>query len=297
MEQGIRIRTVFLLYFIMAMWMPQMLSAQSCLSEGITFRTQSQIDSFPINYPNCTEIVGDVTIIPISEIVNLDSLYVVTAIGGELMINQCLSLLTLNGLHNLQNIGGSLTIVNNINLKNLHALSNLRTIGLVLTIFNNDRIKTLHGLDSLDSESIVALSISNNNSLSWCAVESVCQYIADPNASVVINENSSDCYSVEIVEGFCQHVGIPVSITDPRLSAYPNPFTTSTAIEYEVYTRSNIQYTVYNSVGEAVVVGEERNVMPGNHTITLSLHHLPAGLYYSVLRSGEGVSVVKVVKQ
>ena len=281
----------------MAMWMPQMLTAQSCLPDGITLRTQSQIDSFPINYPTCTEIEGDVTIIPISEIVNLDSLYVVTSIGGELMINQCLSLLTLNGLHNLQNIGGSLTIVNNINLKNLHALSNLRTIGLILTIFNNDRIKTLHGLDSLDAESIVALAISYNNSLSWCAVESVCQYIANPNAPVGIMGNSTDCISVEVVEEFCQHVGIPESITDPQLSAYPNPFTTSTTIGYELKEISNIQFTIYNVIGEVVYNAEDHIMPQGIHTVTWSPSHLPEGMYYGVLRSEEGVSVVKMVKQ
>ena len=30
-----------------------------CLPEGITFTTQSQIDSFQVNYPGCTEIEGD----------------------------------------------------------------------------------------------------------------------------------------------------------------------------------------------------------------------------------------------
>lgn len=33
-----------------------------CLPDGITFPTQSQIDSFPVYYPGCTEIQGDVEI-------------------------------------------------------------------------------------------------------------------------------------------------------------------------------------------------------------------------------------------
>ena len=37
-------------------------TAQSCLPEGIVFTNQSQIDQFQINYPNCTEIEGDVVI-------------------------------------------------------------------------------------------------------------------------------------------------------------------------------------------------------------------------------------------
>ncbi len=34
----------------------------SCLPDGITFSTQAEIDSFQTNYPNCTEIHGDVGI-------------------------------------------------------------------------------------------------------------------------------------------------------------------------------------------------------------------------------------------
>ena len=33
--------------------------SQPCLPEGITFSTQQQIDDFPNDFPNCTEIEGD----------------------------------------------------------------------------------------------------------------------------------------------------------------------------------------------------------------------------------------------
>jgi hypothetical protein len=82
-----------------------------------------------------------------------------------------------------------------------------------------------------------------------------------------------------------------------RISAYPNPFTTSTTLEYELYTICNIQYTVYNMMGEMVFYSQENMLPPGRHTITWSPGHLPAGLYYGVLRSEEGVSVVKMVKE
>ena len=285
------------LCLIMALLMPRSLTAQSCLPEGITFRTQSQIDSFPINYPNCTEIEGDVKIIPKSEIVSLDSLRAITSIGGQLMIASCIDLPTLSGLNNLQNIGGSLTIASNLKLMNLTALNNLRSIGFTLTIFNNDRIKTLFGLDSLDAETISNLDISYNNSLSWCAIESVCQYIANPNGSIGIMENSIDCNSVEVVEEFCQHVGIPEQRSKPSLSTFPNPFTTSTTIEYELTEPSRVQLTIYNAIGEEVYKGEDRLMPLGKHSFTWSADRLPEGMYYAVLRSEEGVSVVKMLKQ
>ena len=35
---------------------------QSCLEEGFIFTQQAEIDDFQVNYPNCTEIIGDITI-------------------------------------------------------------------------------------------------------------------------------------------------------------------------------------------------------------------------------------------
>ena len=58
MEQGIRIRTLIILLLLLSGTFG--IYAQPCLPEGITFTTQSQMDSFPILYPNCTEIEGDV---------------------------------------------------------------------------------------------------------------------------------------------------------------------------------------------------------------------------------------------
>ena len=92
-------------------------------------------------------------------------------------------------------------------------------------------------------------------------------------------------------------VGIEEYSSTPNLISYPNPFTTSTTIEYELYTICNIQYTVYNMMGEVVFYSQENMLPPGRHKITWSPGHLPAGLYYGVLRSGDGMSVVKMVKQ
>ena len=36
--------------------------SQSCLPNGIHFKRQYQIDDFVTNFPNCTEIEGDVII-------------------------------------------------------------------------------------------------------------------------------------------------------------------------------------------------------------------------------------------
>jgi len=276
--------------------MPQVLSAQSCLPEGITFTTQAQIDSFPINNPNCTEIEGYVIIPYPNNVSSLQGLNTISAIGGELLISDCNELTTLEGLNNLQSIGGGLSLISNDNLSSLSALHNLRSIGGGLTVSWNNRIKSLSGLDSINAETISDLHIIYNDSLSWCAIESVCQYIANPNGYILLH-NSYGCDSVEVVEEFCQHVGIREQQSEPKLSIYPNPFTTSTTIEYELIEPSHVQLTIYNAIGETIYVAVDRMMTVGKHTFTWSADQFPEGLYYAVLRSEEGVSIVKMIKQ
>ena len=78
---------------------------------------------------------------------------------------------------------------------------------------------------------------------------------------------------------------------------YPNPFTTSTTIEYELTEPSHVQLSIYNAIGETIYVAEEGILPQGKHTFSWTPERLPEGMYYAVLRSEEGVSVVKMVKQ
>jgi len=92
-------------------------------------------------------------------------------------------------------------------------------------------------------------------------------------------------------------IGIEENINSLRhVLAYPNPFTTSTTIEFALDGKSKIQISIFNTIGEEVF-NKEDHLGQGTHQFSWSPHHLPAGLYYAVLRSEEGVSVVKMVKE
>jgi len=134
--------------------------AQSCLPLGIEFMTQSQIDSFQINYPNCTQIDGNVEILG-SGITNLNGLNVLTSIGGYLVISGIDNLISLTGLNSLTYIGDFFWIDTNPVLTNLTGLDNLTFIGGDFSInWNNDLIN-LVGLQNLNS-------IGNNVIISNC---------------------------------------------------------------------------------------------------------------------------------
>jgi len=124
--------------------------SQSCLPEGIIFSTQAQIDSFQINYPNCTEIEGDVNISN-SNITNLNGLNVLTSIYGHLYIEENSELTSLTGLDNLTYIGGSTKIYRNDTLVSIAGLNNVSYIGGYLSIIVNKNLTNLTGLVNLAS--------------------------------------------------------------------------------------------------------------------------------------------------
>jgi len=111
-------------------------------------------------------------------------------------------------------------------------------------------------------------------------------------------DNDIGLYSV-LSQGYCDsiHTGISEYEYQEAVSVYPNPFSTSTTIEYELYSKSNMQFTVYNMMGETVHHDLYNMMQAGSHKITWSPGVLPSGLYYGVLRTEEKVSVVKLVKQ
>ncbi|MBP6979165.1 MAG: T9SS type A sorting domain-containing protein [Bacteroidales bacterium] len=121
----------------------------SCLPEGITFIMQAQIDSFQIKYPECTEILGGVTIWG-SDITNLNGLSVLTSIGEQFLIYNNAALTSLTGLGNLTSIG-SISISDNNALTSLTGLENLTTIGSDFSIYKNSALISLSGIYNLTS--------------------------------------------------------------------------------------------------------------------------------------------------
>lgn len=134
------------------------LFAQSCLPEGIAFNSQAGIDSFPVHYPGCTEIEGDV-FIQGDDISNLDGLIGLTSLGGSLVVGWDWleyfytnhELVSLKGLDNLHSIAGDLRILNNYSLTNLTGLENLSSVTGDLIISYNYSLESMSGLESLSS--------------------------------------------------------------------------------------------------------------------------------------------------
>ena len=154
----------------------------SCLQGAITFSSQAQIDAFPINYPGCAQILGNVIIDDAitGNITNLNGLAQIEFIRGSLEIKNNAALTSLIGLNSLTTIigidgGGFLNIFNNPSLMNLEGLNALSNIGYEspsfpgiffpgqLGIGGNSSLINLEGLDALAV--VGSLTIGNNFSL------------------------------------------------------------------------------------------------------------------------------------
>jgi len=134
-------------------------NAQSCLTEGIVFQSQVELNQFPSLYPFCQTIEGDVLIEDVSK---FDSLFSVVSILGNLKI-QLTNAADLDGLHNLTTVEGDVEIKYNSNLDDL-TFSQLTTIGGDLIILNSSDLINLAGLENLVSVG-GNLIIQNNNDL------------------------------------------------------------------------------------------------------------------------------------
>ncbi len=125
--------------------------SSQCLPEGITFTVQSQIDNFQMDYPGCTKILGDVTILESysGAISNLNGLSILNSIDGTLEINQNNGLTDLSGLNNLDSIGGDLKIGLCHSLTNLNGLQNLSFVGGGLILWYDELVSNLDSLENL----------------------------------------------------------------------------------------------------------------------------------------------------
>jgi len=269
--------------------------------------SQTQIDSFQVNYPGCTNLEGNVKIRSYSnDITNLNGLNVVTSIGGDLCVN-CNYLTSLSGLDNLTTIGGSLSFgeldyhggpYGNARLTSLAALSNLDSIGANLEVYGNDSLVSLSGLDNL--EDIAGdLNINYNPFLSVCEAEGICAYLANPNGGISIYYNASGCNSQEEVEEACGIVGTSkLLVASSRLQVYPNPSVGVSYIKYNLtanYRLSTVDLRVYDMTGKQVKTLVNQKQLAGEYTVQFDASELTSGLYLIRLQAGNELKTMKII--
>ena len=121
---------------------------------------------------------------------------------------------------------------------------------------------------------------------------------------VIVNFKSDTAVSTENIEINFQQVPVNV-IEEPidiNAKPYPNPFTNSTTIDYELNDARDVSIEVYNLQGQLIRQLYEGSQGPGKHTVTWdgsngSGSDLPSGLYLMTLNSeGYQPQVLKLMK-
>jgi Secretion system C-terminal sorting domain/Receptor L domain len=210
------------------------------------------------------------------------------------------SLTSLNGLENLEQIEGCFVLKNNIVLSDLYALNNLNSIGSCLIYFpncnvintigleinGNQVLTSLEGLNNLDLTSITRLKILGCSSLSFCEVQSICEFISNGGAAI-INDNASGCNSLEEVETAC--LSPTEELIDNNIKIFPNP--SRSIINIKGNNLENWNFSIWNTVGMQL----KNQQIPDYGQIDLSL--FPSGLYFLELRKNGQIVIEKVIKE
>jgi len=322
--------------------------AQPCFPDGVTFENQTDIDNFQIDYPNCSNIGGNVIIgNNYGDITNLVGLSIIDTIQGDLVIIYNPDLYSLNGLQNLKYVGGSLTVKNNYILQSISSLGNLNHIGanlfidgnykLVdltgldsiasipqglrienngdllqltglqnlssvgsyfvishnfklisasqlenldsvgtgflifhnydlidleglenlsfvggpLTISSNYSLTSLTGLDNINYETLENLYIDRNSELSFCEIQSVCDFLENNSYHYSIHSNAEGCNSDEEILSACETVNT-TSKLEAQIYIYPNP-TNGKVFIAGINANDNIEIELFNNLGIKVL--------------------------------------------
>ncbi|MCH7763154.1 MAG: T9SS type A sorting domain-containing protein [Candidatus Marinimicrobia bacterium] len=103
----------------------------------------------------------------------------------------------------------------------------------------------------------------------------------------------SGVYRMDLDELSIEETHIPLSFA--LYPAYPNPFNSTTTIRFSVETRHAVSLHIYNITGRLVETLINKPLTPGEHEITWNAGHLPSGVYFVRLQSGEFIETRKVI--
>jgi hypothetical protein len=212
---------------------------------------------------------------------NLDSLGYLSITGNNALTN-------FTGLESLSSIGGSLEIYGNNSLINLSGLEGLTSISgslLIGKLFDYPPYgignPSLESIESLINVVLIGgdLTIRNNQMLSNCAIESICDYLAIPNGNITIFGNAPGCNSQAEVEAACL-TPIESIFSNKEISIYPNPGKDFLIVS----THNGVNWddvVIYNLAGQKVLQSKTVNN-------TLDISKFRPGMYIVEMVTKQG---------
>lgn len=173
--------------FVLLLLVVSFFTSAQCPPGNVSFYDDADVAQFLANYPNCSEINGDLTFSYSSTtvITHLSPLLNLTSVTGNLNIYST-NLISLEGLEGLTSIGGKVDIFKNTLLTSLKGLEGLQTIGGDFFVQENG-LNTLNGLDNLTSIGGNVRILENNNLTSISSLNN----IINIGGELLINNNNA----------------------------------------------------------------------------------------------------------
>lgn len=194
---------------------------------------------------------------------------------------------SLNGPKSLVSIEGSLGVNNNDSLISLSGLDFLTSIGGHLLITGNDSLISLHGLDNVSYIGFY-LHIYSNISLSVCDLEGICNYLEDPNGTIIIHDNAPGCNNQQELADACKFGLNGDCIIELSPAIYPNPASKLIIIELPV----SGHISILNLSGQELITQPKEE---GKTEIDIS--GLAGGVYFVKVIHDTTIGVGIFVKQ
>ncbi|WP_425077517.1 T9SS type A sorting domain-containing protein [Psychroserpens sp. S379A] len=131
---------------------------------SITLDSQVDVDAFPVDYPNYTEV--DFLTISGDDIVDLTPLSQITSINLDFNISYNPILQNLNGFNSSLSVN-KLSIIGNASLTNLQGLSNITNVSGIneIVILGNPALISLDGIQGFAIQNPENITINSNHSL------------------------------------------------------------------------------------------------------------------------------------
>jgi hypothetical protein len=89
---------------------------------------------------------------------------------------------------------------------------------------------------------------------------------------------------------------IPVQGSNLMVSCYPNPFSGSITFDYEIQEYGTVTLTIFNQIGDEILVLVNEQLPKGNHLMNWNAERLPAGVYFLQLKTENHAMVMKIIK-
>jgi len=230
---------------------------------------------------NSIEHMYELNLVDVLSLENMDEFSNLKSIEHSLSLSSNPNLGNINGLNQLDSIGYLLIISDNDQLTSLSPLIHVASKIDIIHISDNGQLPSLTGLDNIELSNTTILWIYDNPVLNFCSIDNICNYLSESNNYLDPHGNSNGCNSDEEILENCT-VSIE-GFNNYDISISPNPAHSFITVNSDIDLLQ-----IKNNFGQIV---KEFS----GHQSKYQINDLEEGIYFVIIESSDGRSVLKLI--